>query len=155
MKQISIVEYNRIRKFLAGIDPLFEQMWLTQDFLTFDDEEETAGLHIYNNKFKIVVNPKFWKKCNTHKRLFIICHEFCHVIFGHWLIDPSLDHTWANIAQDIQVNEYLMKNYNFNEGLLGGKDYVTLKKVFKHKSDLVERDRDFYYYYGHLMECVT
>lgn len=155
MKQISIVEYNRIRKSLSNIDPLFEQMWLTQDFLAFDIEEETAGLHIHNNKFRIVANPKFWKKCNEQKKLFVICHEFCHVIFGHWLIDPSLDHTWVNIAQDIQVNEYLMKHYNFNEKILGGADYVSLKKVFRHKAHLVEPGRDFYYYYGFLIDCVA
>jgi predicted SprT family Zn-dependent metalloprotease len=155
MKKISIVEYNKIRKSLADIDPLFEQMWLTQDTLSFDKNEETAGLHIRNSKFHIVVNPKFWKGCNYHKRLFIICHEYCHVIFGHWLIDPSLDHTWANIAQDIQVNEYLMTNYNFNEKLLRSKSYVTLKKVFQHKSHLLEKNKDFYYYYGFLMKCVS
>lgn len=155
MKQISTVEYNRIRKSLARIDPLFEHMWLTQDFLTFDEEEETAGLHIQNNKFRIVVNPKFWKRCNKHNKLFVICHEYCHVIFGHWLIDPSLDHTWVNIAQDIQVNEYLMENYNFNGKLLGSEDYVSLKKVFKNKAHLLERNKDFYYYYRVLMKCAS
>lgn len=155
MSQISISDYNNIRKSLSKIDPLFEHMWLTQDFLTFDKEEETAGLHIHNNKFKIVANPKFWKKCNYQKKLFVICHEYCHVIFGHWLIDSSLDHTWANIAQDIQVNEYLFKHYKFKEKLTGKKDFVTLKRVFKHKSHMLEKNRDFYYYYNFLMKCVS
>ena len=74
----------------------------------------------------------------------------CHVMFGHWLINPNLNREWANIAQDIVVNEYLYTLFY----PVSSEDFATIKTVFKHKSDIVERRMDYMYYYNILMQCL-
>jgi len=78
----------------------------------------------------------------------------CHVMFGHWLIDPKMNREWCNIAQDIQVNEFLL-HLHFNKMRLVGDDFVTLELVFKDKANLVKNSQDYRYYYELLMQCAS
>jgi len=150
MKKISKKDQQWLSFRLVQINPLFDAMWRSFEPMVFDNDAESAELELYNNSFRLVVNPKFWKKCGETKKLFVICHEMCHVMFGHWLINPKHDREWANIAQDIVVNEYLSSS--FDQKLIGN-DFATIKSVFKHKSDLVDRRMDYTYYYDLLMKC--
>jgi hypothetical protein len=64
-----------------------------------------------------------------------------------------MDREWCNIAQDIQVNQFLFKWY-FNEENIG-KDMATVKTVFKHKAKMVYANKDYIYYYDLLMKCAS
>jgi predicted metal-dependent peptidase len=152
MKKISKKENAAIYCDLLEVNSLFGAMWQSFEPMIFDDEAESAELEICNNNFRIVANEDFWKKCKHDRKIFVICHEMCHVIFGHWLINPNFDREWANISQDIVVNEYLSKY--FDEKVIG-KDTANINNVFKHKSDMVERRLDYVYYYDLLMKCRT
>lgn len=151
MKKISKKEFRWLSLQLWGINPLFDGMWRTFEPMVFDKDAESVELEIHNNNFRIVSNPTFWKKCSETKKVFVICHEMCHVMFGHWLINPKHDREWANIAQDIVVNEYLSNMFDL---VKLGDDFVTIKSVFKHKSGSVERRMDYTYYYDILMKCI-
>ncbi len=151
MKKISNKDNSRIIEKLEEINPLFAGMWKSFEPMTFDENAESAELEIINNNFRIVANPSFWKRSGETKKIFIICHEMCHVLFGHWLINSKLDREWSNIAQDIVVNEYL--STIFNEKCIG-KDIANIKTVFKHKSDVVEVRFDYMYYYKLLIQCL-
>ena len=72
-------------------------------------------------------------------------------MFGHWLINPKQDREWANIAQDIVVNEYLSSFFDMAKF---GDDFANIKTVFKHKADLIESRMDYIYYYNLLMQCL-
>jgi predicted metal-dependent peptidase len=154
MKKISDKQHNQIYNELKSIDELFAEMWKSQERMVLDDNEDGACLEIFNNNFRMVANPSFWKRCNRHKKIFIICHELCHVAFGHWLIDPKSDREWMNIAQDIQVNEFLFNYYYFTQELIRDNSCITLALVFKHKAHLVEKNKDSLYYYKLLMQCL-
>lgn len=151
MKKISKKEREWLSFRLVGINPLFQGMWNSFDSMVFDDDTESVELVIENNNFRIVANPKFWKRCGETKKLFLICHEMCHVMFGHWLINPKHDREWANIAQDIVVNEYLSKM--FDQKLIGN-DLANIKTVFKDKSAIIDRTMDYTYYYNLLIKCL-
>lgn len=151
MKKISKKDFGWLSLQLSCINPLFCGMWRTFEPMIFDKDAESVELEIHNNNFRIVANPTFWKKCSDTKRVFVICHEMCHVMFGHWLINPKHDREWANIAQDIVVNEYLSNMFDL---VKLGDDFVTIKSVFKHKSGGVERRMDYTYYYDILMKCI-
>jgi len=151
MKNLSKKDRGCIGLKLSSINPLFYGMWQSFEPMVFDEEAESAELEIVNNNFRIVANPYFWKNCGETKKLFIICHEMCHVLFGHWLINPKLDREWSNIAQDIVVNEYL--STMFDKKFMG-KDIANIKTVFKHKSDVVEVRFDYMYYYNLLIQCL-
>jgi hypothetical protein len=77
-------------------------------------------------------------------------------MLGHWLSPAKeLDGEWLNIAQDIQVNEYIAKTYPITTHKIKGKDgMVWISTVFKDKAHLVEKDRDYLYYYELLMKCL-
>lgn len=155
MKKLSDKEYKKLGGELHFINPLFGEMWKSYERMVFDPEIETSGLTIHNNNFQIVANPRFWKKCNTYKKWFVICHEMCHVMFGHWLINDKLDAEWANIAQDIQINEFLIHHYPiFRQHITKSKNCATIEYVFKHKANVVEKFRDYKYYYGLIMKCL-
>jgi predicted metal-dependent peptidase len=154
MKKILNKEVEWIKTELSKINPLFHQMWLHFEPMVFDENAESAELELWNNNFRLVANPTFWKKCNRNKKLFVICHEMCHVMFGHWLINPNLNREWCNIAQDIQVNEFLLKEY-FDEKKIRGDEFVTLNYVFKDKVNFVKKDQGYLYYYDILMKCAS
>ncbi len=153
MRKISKRDHGWLGLLLHSVNPMFREMWKRFEWMVLDDSTETVELEIHANNFRIVANPKYWKKCNDYKRAFIICHEMCHVMFGHWIIKPELDRDWANIAQDIEVNEFLLKHY-FAKQSIKGDEFATIASVFKHKSSVVEKNRDYMYYYGLMMQCL-
>lgn len=151
LPKLSKTNSNHIEFMLGEISPLFKEMWKRFEPMVFDRDAENVELEIHNNNFRIVANPNFWKKCSHKKRLFVLCHEMCHVMFGHWLINPSVDREWCNIAQDIQINEFLMSNY-FPD--IRDDDFATIKLVFKDKADCVESNMNYIYYYDLIMKCL-
>jgi len=154
MKKISKESYKWLGLRLRDINPMFAEMWYRFEPMIFSDEAESAELEIHNNNFRIVAHPKFWKTCSNYKRLFIICHEMCHVMFGHWLINPKLNRELCNIAQDIQVNEFLIKIY-FSKNQLTDDDFCSIETVFKHKANKIKKNENYLYYYNILVKCST
>ena len=140
---------------LFDIDSVFRFMW-ERGGIVFNNEYDTAALEIVGGKFRISFNPRYWKKLSKENRLFIICHEYLHMSLGHWLNQPgNIDAEWMNIAQDIQINEMLVKYYGFfRKDLKGWKEQAWIDVVFKDKAHLVKEDQDPEYYYKLLMQCL-
>jgi predicted SprT family Zn-dependent metalloprotease len=141
---------------LYTINPIFGLMW-KRGKLEFSDEYEVAAVEIIRGRFKIVFNPEYWKRITNRNREFIICHEYLHVILGHWLnaADESTDAEWNAIAQDIQVNEMLTRRFGFcRSNVRGWRDQPWIDVVFKDKASLVKVDGDSDYYYGLIMQCL-
>lgn len=140
---------------LTAINPIFGEMWKHGDFI-FSNEHDTAALEIFEGRFRISFNPRYWKKTNNHNKLFIICHEYLHVVLGHWLNkSKNVDAEWMNIAQDIQVNEMLNKLYFGTCTIRNRKDQAWIDTVFKNMAHLVEKDRDARYYYELIIHCLA
>lgn len=135
-------------------------MWKRGSFV-FSTEYDTAALEIIDGKFRINFNPRYWKKIVPLNRWFIICHEYMHVILGHWL-NPAkgVDTEWMNIAQDIQVNELLIGYFSphvrgpVRTSIKGWEDQAWLDTVFKDKVNFVEKNREAEYYYNLLIKCL-
>lgn len=141
---------------LNSINPIFGAMW-KRGGLVFSDEYDTAALEIADGKFQISFSPKYWKRITHHNKLFIICHEYLHVVLGHWLTPVGkVDAEWMNIAQDIQVNEMLtMHRFGFcRPNIKDWENQAWIDTVFKDKAHLVEKDQDAEYYYKLLMQCL-
>ena len=139
--------FSSIYQRLKEIDVVFSEMWRKQRKMVFRSDVETVELTLENEEFFIVANESYWKRLKFEDRIFIICHEYCHLILGHWLGGYS---EWKNIAQDIEVNEYLTKNYSVKIP----KSACTLELVFKDKSYKVERNREYTYYLELIMKCL-
>ena len=154
MKLSNAVKAKFQRK-LTQVNPIFGEMWKRGGFV-FSDEYDTAALEIHEGKFRISFNLRYWKRLGNDNRLFIICHEYWHVVLGHWL-NPigNVDSEWMNIAQDIQVNEILCKTWFKRDKIKNWKDQAWIDTVFKDKAHLVEKDQDAEYYYKLLIQCLT
>jgi hypothetical protein len=145
---------QKIYTTLNDIDPIFGVMWRAGKF-EFSDEFDTAAVEIIDGKFKILFNYKHWKKINHANRIFIICHEYLHVILGHWVVDKNVDVEWNNIAQDIQVNEMLVRQFNFNRcHIKGWRDMPWIDVVFREVAPTIEVGKDSEYYYSLIMRCL-
>jgi hypothetical protein len=154
MKTIGSKERGWIGLRLYAINHSFGMMWNRFEPMQFRDDVETVELEIHKNNFRIVANGEFWECCGETKRLFLICHEMCHVMFAHWLVPENVNREWWNVAQDIEVNEYLLKTFFKDKHLKKDEDILTIKGVFRHKSGVVKKDRDHKYYYDLIMQCV-
>lgn len=157
MKSITNKEFNKITQRLEQwTDESFVVMWKYNARMVFSDEYDTVALEIVDGKFRINANPRYWKRITKFQKTFLICHEFLHVMLGHWLSPPrNTDPEWINIAQDIQVNEYILKTYPILScKMVGKEDMAWIHTVFKDKAHLVEKDRDYLYYYELLMKCL-
>ena len=147
---------KKINKALTEINPIFGVMW-RRGGLAFSYEFDTAALEITDGKFKVLFNPKYWKRINWTTKLFIICHEYLHVVLGHWLDSPNpkIDFEWNNIAQDIQVNEMLVNEFGFyRTSIHNWKQKCWVDIVFREKANLVKTDGDSEYYYNLIMQCL-
>ncbi len=141
---------------MSAKNPIFGEMW-KKGGIIFTDEYDTAALEIHNGKFRIVFNPRYWKKIVPLNRYFIICHEYLHVVLGHWLnpSDSSVEFEWNNVAQDIEVNEMLVDTFEFaRKKIKNWKDQCWIDTVFKEKAHLVERKKSSEYYYKLMMQCL-
>ena len=149
---ISEVSFKRIYKYLQKISPIFSEMWRVQGrmVLTDDDEVDTAILMITKGNFGIKFNQGLWKRSTIYSRVYVICHEYTHVLLGHW-IDPGINDEWLNVAQDIQVNEYLKKHFSFYPT---SNDAATVDVVFREKAHKVKKDGDYRYYYDLIQKCL-
>ena len=150
MKSVTNKEFNKIAYYLdLWTNKSFVLMWKYSARMVFSDEYDTIALEIVDGKFRINANPRYWRRITKFQKIFLICHEFLHVMLGHWL-SPSknIDSEWAGIAQDIQVNEYISKTYPILLCKMKGKEGMArIDTVFKEKAHLVEKDRDYLYYY--------
>jgi predicted SprT family Zn-dependent metalloprotease len=147
---------NKFHNSLNEINPIFAEMWRNGG-MVFSDEYDTAALEIHEGKFRISFNPTYWKKIKARNKLFVICHEYLHVVLGHWLSPPDEhDEEWLNIAQDIQVNEMLVRLFGFARDEIRDRDeQAWLDTAFREKAALVPNDEDAEYYYKLLMKCLV
>jgi predicted metal-dependent peptidase len=156
--KISDKEFQKIydRLFLWTGNKVLADMWKYGERMVFSDEYTHAALEFVDGHFRINANPKYWKRITKFQKVFLICHELLHLAFGHWAVPDNMDREWVNVAQDIQVNEYIRANYRILTQKMKNEDAEAwIETVFKDKADLVEKDRDFHYYYGLLMKCLA
>lgn len=157
-KRISDKEFDRIyNRLVLWTNQTIADMWKYNGRMVFSDESETASLEVdpIHEQFRINANPRYWKRLSKFQKIFVICHELLHLSFSHWLVPKKVDREWANIAQDIQVNEYIQKNF---PTLLckhkDREDEAWIASVFKDKAHLIKKDEGYRYYYDLLVKCL-
>jgi hypothetical protein len=76
-------------------------------------------------------------------------------MFGHAHVPEHLDKEWANIAQDIQVNEYIHAHYPaLTFKMRGRTSHAWVDTVFKKYSNGITRDENYTYYYDLMQRCL-
>lgn len=73
----------------------------------------TAGVCKNGVNYQLAVNEEFWNSLNSDKKkIGLFKHELLHICFGHLTFkDDFPDHELANVAMDIEINQYLTPDY--------------------------------------------
>jgi len=72
----------------------------------------TAGVCKHNINFQLMINEEFWESLSPEHHIGLLKHELLHIAFFHLTMhtdfaDPKL----ANIAMDLEINQYIDPQY--------------------------------------------
>lgn len=161
---ISVQDYYKYSRELEKYHEVFYQFWEMGE-PRFTNEIKTAAIAFSRHSGKpleFIFNPFFWSKLSDYERVFVICHEMLHIIFNHGVRAKGLIDKIANIAEDVSINETLIRNFGFDIDLLPNifsddpEDETRLngcliKTVFKGRKD-IPYGKNFEFYYNKIME---
>ncbi len=99
----------------------------------------TAGVSKQNINFQLAINPEFWESLSEDHKLGLLKHELLHIAFNHLTTFSMFsDKKLANIAMDMEINQYIAKDWLPE----GGIDVDT----YAPELDLDRRAGSRYYY---------
>jgi predicted metal-dependent peptidase len=105
-------DISKIGKQLMFSEP-FYGMFLSTLNKTVRKDIDTAGVSKNGVNYQLAVNEEFWNSLNTDKKkIGLLKHELLHICFGHLTFKNDFpDHELANVAMDIEINQYLTSDY--------------------------------------------
>ena len=72
----------------------------------------TAGVSKNKIGVQLTINENFWEPLPKEHKQGILKHEILHIAFGHLTLRHKyLDPKLFNIAADIEINQYIRKDY--------------------------------------------
>jgi len=72
----------------------------------------TAGVSKNGINYQLAINPEFWESLSEEHRLGLLKHELLHIAFGHLTtFFKFTDKRLANVAMDMEINQYIDKDY--------------------------------------------
>ena len=72
----------------------------------------TAGVSKHNINFQLAINEEFWESLSPEHHIGLLKHELLHIAFFHLTIhDDFADKKLANIAMDLEINQYIDSMY--------------------------------------------
>jgi predicted metal-dependent peptidase len=79
----------------------------------WDDKVGTAGVSRNGIGFQLTISEKFWETLTPDYQKGILKHELLHIAFNHLLMRDGKypDHELFNIAADMEINQYIDKNW--------------------------------------------
>ena len=106
----------------------------------------TAGVSRQGINYQLYINENFWNKLSTNQHIGLLKHELLHIAFFHITDYEHLtDKEIANIAMDIEINQYIDKDF-LPPGPQLPESYPELK---------LEAKKGTQYYYDKLMQGKT
>lgn len=101
----------------------------------------TAGVSKQGINVQLAINPTFWEHLSHEFRLGILKHELLHVAFQHLLLkDRYKHHRLFNIAADLEINQYIKREYLPGGAYPSKEEYEKDIKI--HIDDIKERLED-------------
>jgi predicted metal-dependent peptidase len=103
----------------------------------------TAGVSKNSINYQLAINPEFWDSLSDDHKLGLLKHELLHIAFNHLgIFFKFSDRKLANIAMDMEINQYINKEY-LPEGGIDIDNYEDLK---------LDRKAGCRYYYDKLRD---
>ena len=72
----------------------------------------TAGVSKHNINFQLAINEEFWESLSPEHHIGLLKHELLHIAFFHLTMHNDFgDKKLANIAMDLEINQYIDSMY--------------------------------------------
>ena len=92
----------------------------------WSDKVPTACVSKHGINFQLTIGEKFWTDLSEEHRLGLLKHELLHIAFKHLTTFTMFsDHQMANIAMDMEINQYIDKDW-LPKGGIDINDYEDL-----------------------------
>jgi len=110
----------------------------------WSDKVPTACVSKHGINFQLTIGEKFWTDLSEEHRLGLLKHELLHIAFKHLTTFTMFsDHQMANIAMDMEINQYIDKDW-LPKGGIDINDYSDLN---------LDRKAGSRYYYEALLKA--
>jgi len=130
-------------KELMMIEPFYGFFLIMLNKIWTKTQVPTAGVCKNGINYQLCINEDFWDSLDKKKELGILKHELLHVAFNHLTHFYFPDKRLANIAMDMEINQYINKTWLPEDGIFI-ENYEDLK--LDHKAGCK-------YYYKKLQEA--
>lgn len=119
-------ELIRILKLLCHKNPYLA--FVTQSLnLEITDVISTAAVSFAKNEFMLLISSKFFATLSLPQQIGVVVHELYHLLLYHLVIGRDMpDRNLANIALDLEVNQHVLENPEFElpEGAILLNDFI-------------------------------
>jgi hypothetical protein len=145
---LSNEDYFSISRELDAHHSLFYAMW-EMGKPVFDESVGTAGVRFDKTGefLEFAFAPSFWQELTPYGRLFVLAHEFLHVILNHGVrATGGKEKERANRTLDVVVNELLVSKFGFDRSQVPDDDkYCWVDTVFPSQNLPKGESYEFYY----------
>jgi predicted metal-dependent peptidase len=78
----------------------------------WNNKVPTAGVGLNGINYHLYINEEFWNNLEPNHKIGLLKHELLHIGFFHLTMFKHMsNHTVANIAQDLEINQYIDDKY--------------------------------------------
>ncbi len=92
----------------------------------WNNKVPTAGVSKHNINYQLAINEDFWNSLSENHRIGLLKHELLHIAYFHLSMYFNFpDKRLANIAMDMEINQYIDSEY-LPEGGIDINNYTEL-----------------------------
>lgn len=103
---------SKVSKDLLLKEPYYGFFLLQLNKIWDSKRVPTAGVSKNGINYQLCINEEFWESLSEQHRIGLLKHELLHIAFGHLTIYFKFsDKKLANIAMDMEINQYIDKEY--------------------------------------------
>ena len=117
-------------KELMMIEPFYGFFLIMLNKIWTKTQVPTAGVCKNGINYQLCINEDFWDSLDKKKELGILKHELLHVAFNHLTHFYFPDKRLANIAMDMEINQYIDKTWLPEDGIFI-ENYADLELDYK------------------------
>ncbi len=117
-------------KELMMIEPYYGFFLIMLNKIWTKTQVPTAGVCKNGINYQLCINEDFWESLDKKKELGILKHELLHIAFNHLTHFYFPDKRLANIAMDMEINQYIDKTWLPEDGIFI-ENYADLELDYK------------------------
>lgn len=148
-------EYLILSKELQKFHEVFDRFWKITNIIE-DNSIETACTVFdpddFKNTLAIKINSIFWNNLTLYQQVFLICHEYLHIILFHGFRIynlKNLDIEKANIAADLVVHIFILEKFGMDKNKIDPENaFYWAENVFPAENT----NNTFEYFYNKLLK---